>query len=227
MTFEAVATAPASMPDPLTLVALIVAFGLAPFVALMVTSYTKLVIVFGLLRTALGLQQTPPNMVLNGIAIILSVYIMAPIGMDVADSLHGRSFGTKGEGLSDIVAVIDAAKAPVRQFLVKHTHDRERQFFLKSATSIWPKARAEQLQADDFMVLVPSFTLSEVTRAFQIGFIIYMVFVVVDLVIATVLLALGMSMISPTTISLPFKLLLFVMLDGWTRLIHGLVLSYQ
>jgi type III secretion protein R len=227
MTFEAVATAPASMPDPLTLVALIVAFGLAPFVALMVTSYTKLVIVFGLLRTALGLQQTPPNMVLNGIAIILSVYIMAPIGMDVADSLHGRSFGAKGEGLSDIVAVIDAAKAPVRQFLVKHTHDRERQFFLKTATSIWPKARAEQLQADDFMVLVPSFTLSEVTRAFQIGFIIYMVFVVVDLVIATVLLALGMSMISPTTISLPFKLLLFVMLDGWTRLIHGLVLSYQ
>ena len=227
MTFEAVATAPASMPDPLTLVALIVAFGLAPFVALMVTSYTKLVIVFGLLRTALGLQQTPPNMVLNGIAIILSVYIMAPIGMDVADSLHGRSFGAKGEALSDIVAVIDAAKAPVRQFLVKHTHDRERQFFLKSATSIWPKARAEQLRADDFMVLVPSFTLSEVTRAFQIGFIIYMVFVVVDLVIATVLLALGMSMISPTTISLPFKLLLFVMLDGWTRLIHGLVLSYQ
>ena len=227
MPYEAAAAMPASMPDPLTLIALIVAFGLAPFVALMVTSYTKLVIVFGLLRTALGLQQTPPNMVLNGIAIILSVYIMAPVGMDVADSLRGHNFGAKGEGLSDIVTVIDAAKVPVKEFLKKHTHERERQFFLKSATSIWPKARAESLQADDFMVLVPSFTLSEVTRAFQIGFIIYMVFVVVDLIIATVLLALGMSMISPTTISLPFKLLLFVMLDGWTRLIHGLVLSYQ
>jgi type III secretion protein R len=217
----------ASLPDPLSLIALILAFGIAPFVALMVTSYTKLVIVFGLLRTALGLQQTPPNMVLNGIAIILSVYIMAPVGMDVADSLRGRTFGAKGEGLSDIVRVIDAAQPPVKAFLQKHTHDRERQFFLKSATSIWPRARAEALRADDFMVLVPSFTLSELRRAFQIGFIIYMVFVVVDLIIATVLLALGMSMISPTTISLPFKLLLFVMLDGWTRLIHGLVLSYR
>src|ERR1043165_9377073 len=105
-----------SLPDPATLVALIVAFGLAPFVALMVTSYTKLVIVFGLLRTALGLQQTPPNMVLNGIAIILSVYIMAPIGMDAADALRSRTFGVKGEGANDIMAVIDAGKAPLKEF---------------------------------------------------------------------------------------------------------------
>jgi len=215
------------LPEPVTLVALIVAFGVAPFVAMMVTSYTKLVIVFGLLRTALGLQQTPPNMVLNGLAIILSVYIMAPVGMDVADALRNRQFGAKGEGLSDIVAVMDAAKAPMREFLQKHTQDRERQFFLKSANNIWPQARADKLQPDDFMVIVPSFTLSELTRAFQIGFVIYLVFVVVDLIVATVLLALGMSMVAPTTISLPFKLLLFVMLDGWTRLIHGLVLSYR
>jgi type III secretion protein R len=216
-----------NLPDPVTLVALIVAFGVAPFVALMMTSYTKLVIVFGLLRTALGLQQTPPNMVLNGLAIILSIYIMAPIGMEVGDALRGRNFGTKGEGLGDIVAVLDAAKAPVKAFLQKHTQERDRKFFLKSAENVWPKERAATLQPDDFMVLVPSFTLSELTRAFQIGFVIYLVFVVVDLIVATILLALGMSMISPTTISLPFKLLLFVMLDGWTRLIHGLVLSYH
>jgi type III secretion protein R len=193
----------------------------------MVTSYTKLVIVFGLLRTALGLQQTPPNMVLNGLAIVLSIYIMAPVGMSIADSLRTRPFGAKGEGLNDIVAVMDAAKAPVKEFLQKHTRDRERQFFVKSASSIWPKHRAEQLSANDLMVLVPSFTLSELTRAFQIGFVIYLVFVVVDLIVATVLLALGMAMIAPTTISLPFKLLLFVMLDGWSRLVHGLVLSYR
>ncbi len=216
-----------ALNDPLTLVALIIAFGLAPFVALMVTSYTKLVIVFGLLRTALGLQQTPPNMVLNGLAIVLSIYIMAPVGMSVADSLRARPFGAKGEGLADIVAVIDAAKAPIKEFLHKHTRERERQFFLKSASSIWPKQRAEQLTATDLMVLVPSFTLSELTRAFQIGFVIYLVFVVVDLIVATILLALGMAMIAPTTISLPFKLLLFVMLDGWSRLVHGLVLSYR
>lgn len=215
------------MPEPATLIALIVAFGLAPFVALMMTSYTKLVIVFGLLRAALGLQQTPPNMVLNGLAIILSIYIMAPVGQEIGDNLHGRSFGAKGEGINDIAAVLDAAKAPLKEFLQKHTQERDRQFFLKSAQSIWPQQRANALRADDFMVLVPSFTLSELTRAFQIGFIIYLVFVVIDLIVATVLLALGMSMISPTTISLPFKLLLFVMLDGWARLIHGLVLSYR
>jgi type III secretion protein R len=216
-----------NLHDPVTLVALIVAFGVAPFVALMMTSYTKLVIVFGLLRTALGLQQTPPNMVLNGLAIILSIYIMAPIGMEMGDALRGRKFGTQGESLGDVTAVLDAAKAPVKAFLQKHTHERDRRFFLKSAENIWPKERAATLQADDFMVLVPSFTLSELTRAFQIGFVIYLVFVVVDLIVATVLLALGMSMIAPTTISLPFKLLLFVILDGWSRLIHGLVLSYQ
>nr|WP_297350468.1 type III secretion system export apparatus subunit SctR [uncultured Caldimonas sp.] len=216
-----------NLPDPVTLVALILAFGVAPFVALMVTSYTKLVIVFGLLRTALGLQQTPPNMVLNGIAIVLTIYIMAPVGMAVGDALRGRPLGVEGQGLQDLMTVIDAGKTPVKEFLQKHTQERDRQFFLKSAQNIWPKERADTLQADDFMVLVPSFTLSELTRAFQIGFIIYLVFVVVDLIVATVLLALGMSMIAPTTISLPFKLLLFVMLDGWTRLIHGLVLSYR
>jgi type III secretion protein R len=216
-----------SLPEPLTLVALIVAVGFVPFIVLMTTSFTKLVIVFGLLRTALGLQQTPPNMVLNGLAIILTIYIMAPVGMASADALRGRTFGTKGEGLNDVIAVLDAAKAPVREFLQKHTQERERRFFLKSSESIWPKERVATLSPDDFMVLVPSFTLSELTRAFQIGFVIYLVFAVVDLIVATVLLALGMSMISPTTISLPFKLLLFVMLDGWTRLIHGLVLSYH
>jgi hypothetical protein len=136
------------LPEPITLVALIVAFGVAPFVALMITSYTKLVIVFGLLRTALGLQQTPPNMVLNGIAIILTIYIMAPVGMDVSDALRGRNFGAKGEGLSDIMAVVDAAKAPVKEFLLKHTQERDRKFFLKSAESIWPaELHAERADA--------------------------------------------------------------------------------
>ncbi len=217
----------AGLPEPLTLVALIVVLGIAPFAVLMMTCYTKLVIVFGLLRTAMGLQQTPPNMVLNGIAIILTIYIMAPVGMEVSDALRGRQLGTKGEGLNDIVAIVDAAKTPAREFLKKHTQERDRRFFIKSAESIWPQQRAAGLSGDDFMVLVPSFTLSELTRAFQIGFVVYLVFVVVDLITATVLLALGMSMISPTTISLPFKLLLFVALDGWARLVQGLVLSYR
>lgn len=217
----------AELPDPVTLVALIVAFGLAPFAALMLTCYTKLVIVLGLLRAAIGLQQTPPNMVLNGIAVVLTVYIMAPVGMSVADSLRGRTLGAPGAAVHDIVAVLDAARPPVKEFLTKHTRERERRFFVHSASQVWPRARAELIQPDDLVVLVPSFVLSELTRAFQIGFIIYLVFVVVDLIVGTVLLALGMSMMTPTTVSLPFKLLLFVMLDGWARLVHGLVLSYR
>lgn len=214
------------LPDPLTLVALIVAFGVAPFVALMVTSYTKLVIVFGLLRSALGLQQTPPNMVLNGIAIILTVYIMAPVGLEISEALRSRAT-QRADSMATIHAVFDAAEPPVKAFLTKHTDERHRAFFLKSAASLWPASRAAGLASDDLMVLVPSFTLTELTRAFQIGFLLYLVFVVVDLIVATLLLALGMSMLAPTIVSVPFKLLLFVTLDGWTRLVQGLVLSYR
>jgi type III secretion protein R len=215
------------LPDPATVFTLILAFGVAPFVALMMTCYTKLVIVFGLLRTALGLQQTPPNLVLNGIAVILSIYVMAPVAMEVGDNLRLHPAASGASPTDQIASAAQAAEGPMRGFLKRHAQPRERQFFLKTAKEIWPAQRAETLRDDDLMVLVPSFTLSEITRAFQIGFVIYLVFVVVDLIVATVLLALGMSMLSPSTISLPFKLLLFVMLDGWERLIHALVLSYR
>jgi type III secretion protein R len=217
-----------NLPDPVGLLALIIAFGFAPFAALMVTSYTKLVIVLGLLRAALGIQQIPPNMVLNGIAVILSVYIMAPIGMDAADTLKRQNFSVGNRvSVDDITTVFDSVKTPLKKFLESHTKERERRFFLKSAETIWPQERARELKADDLMVLVPSFTLTELTKAFQVGFVIYLVFVVVDLIVANVLLALGMSMIAPTVISVPFKLLLFVMLDGWSELMHGLILSYR
>jgi type III secretion protein R len=146
----------------------------------------------------------------------------------MADNLRGRNFNLSGQmGVDDVIAIVDAAQPPVKQFLQAHTLESERNFFVRSATSIWPKERAAALKNDDLTVLVPSFTLTELIKAFQIGFVLYIVFVVVDLVVANLLLALGMQMISPTTISVPFKLLLFVMLDGWSVLIHGLVLSYR
>jgi type III secretion protein R len=217
-----------NLPNPVAMVAVIAALGIAPFAALMVTSYTKLVVVFGLLRSALGIQQVPPNIVLNGIALILSVYIMAPVGMAIGDNLkqHNFAFGNQ-MNMQDVLELVDAAAPPVKSFMLQHTQERERSFFVRSATSVWPAERAKNLQQDDLIVLVPSFTLTELMKAFQIGFVLYLVFVVVDLVVANVLLALGMQMIAPTTISVPFKLLLFVMLDGWSVLIHGLVLSYR
>jgi type III secretion protein R len=217
-----------NLPNPVAMVALLAALGIAPFAALMVTSYTKLVVVFGLLRSALGIQQVPPNIVLNGIALILSVYIMAPVGMDIGDNLKQQNFSVGSQmSVQDVLQLFDAAAPPIKAFMMQHTQERERSFFVRSATSVWPAARAKNLQQDDLLVLVPSFTLSELMKAFQIGFVLYLVFVVVDLVVANVLLALGMQMIAPTTISVPFKLLLFVTLDGWSVLIHGLILSYR
>jgi type III secretion protein R len=217
-----------NLPNPVALIAIVASLGIAPFAALMVTSYTKLVVVFGLLRQALGVQQVPPNLVLNSIALILSLFIMAPIGMAIRDALQQHHFSAS-ETLStaDIGALSDAALPPLKQFLTSQTRSHDRQFFVKTAMSVWPKQRAEELREDDLLVLVPSFTLAELTKAFQIGFVIYIVFIVIDLLVANILLALGMQMISPTTISVPFKLLLFVALDGWSLLVHGLVLSYR
>lgn len=215
--------------DPLMMLLLLGAVGLAPFFALLVTSFTKIVIVLGLLRQAMGLQQVPPNMVLNGLAIVLTVYVMAPVGMDVSDAIRNRlkPGASQGVRMDDVTAAYGAAADSVRGFLMKHSAPRDRRFFVQTASKIWPPERAKALREDDLLVLVPSFTVSELTTAFRIGFVIFVAFVIVDLVVANVLLALGMSMVAPTVISAPFKLLLFVVLDGWARLAQGLVLSYQ
>jgi type III secretion protein R len=209
----------------LPLLIIIMAIGLVPFVAMMVTSYTKIVVVLGLLRNALGVQQVPPNMVLNGIAIIVSAYIMAPLGMDAFDKVRAEGLATTSA--AQFGQVLEAAQDPVRKFLEKHAQPREKAFFLKSAAAVWPPERAKALRADDLIVLAPAFTLSELTAAFRIGFLIYLAFVVVDLIVANVLLAIGLSQVTPTQVAIPFKLLLFVVLDGWSMLVHGLVMSYR
>jgi type III secretion protein R len=173
----------------------------------------------------LGVQQVPPNMVLNGLALIISAYIMTPLMLDAYDVLKGK--GMAGSSAQQIEQVMGAAREPVRKFLDKHAHEREKAFFLKSATAVWPAERAKQLQKGDLIVLAPAFTLSELTEAFKIGFLLYLAFIVVDLIIANVLLALGLSQLSPSQVSIPFKLLLFVVLDGWSVLLHGLVLTYK
>jgi type III secretion protein R len=215
-------------PDPLLIAALMLGAGLLPFAALMVSSYTKIVIVLGLLRQALGTQQVPPTLVLNGIAIILSVFVMAPVfekGWDnLQPKMRDHKFGTRFE---DLPVAGKAMGEPFKEFLNHHVEDRYRRFFIRAAEHIWPKERAKALSKDDLLVLVPSFTVSELSSAFEIGFVLYLAFVVVDLVVGNILLAMGMSMTSPTLISVPFKLLLFVMLDGWPRLIEGLLLTYK
>jgi type III secretion protein R len=213
--------------DPVVVLVTLGLLALAPFIAIMVTSFAKIVIVLALVRNALGLQQIPPNLVLNGLALVLSIYVMAPVALQVRDIAlrHvGSNAGMQSQQLFDVVS---EAREPLRTFLAKHVQPREREFFLRSAGSLWPEEQAKALGPDDLMVLVPAFTVSELTAAFKIGFLIYLAFVIIDLVVANVLVALGMMMFSPTVVSVPLKLLLFVLVSGWEKLIHGLILTYR
>ena len=212
------------IPDPFTIILVLTLLALAPFMAVMVTSFIKLVVVLSLVRNALGVQQIPPNMVINGLAIILTLYIMAPVGHQVYEVFQAEN--PAGKDLLTLTRVAEKAKEPLVEFLMKHSHKRERQFFVNTAKAIWPEKKAEGVDERDLIVLIPAFTVSELTTAFQIGFLLYLPFVAIDLIVSNILLAMGMMMVSPMTISLPFKLLLFVLLDGWARLIQGLVLTY-
>ncbi|MEK8029338.1 type III secretion system export apparatus subunit SctR [Ideonella sp. DXS29W] len=213
--------------DPVSLLLVMVGLGFLPFAAMVVTSYTKIVVVLGLLRNALGVQQVPPSTVLNGVAIIISCYVMAPIFMEAGDRIKFTEPSAQASSAEQLIKGADAAFEPFRRFLEKHASEREKTFFLKSAASIWPPERSQRLLKDDMLVLAPAFLLTELTAAFKIGFLIFLSFTVIDLVIANVLLAMGLSQVTPTNVAIPFKLLLFVTLDGWSRLIHGLVLTYR
>lgn len=216
--------------SPASALVMVLMVALAPFVGVMVTSFTKIVVVLSLLRNALGLQQVPPNVVLNGMALVLTVYVMFPVGHEMARRIEasgGIPPMTSGTGTQHLMTAADAAKEPLRDFLAKHAHVRERDFFLRTARKTLPAEQAARLSERDFIVLVPAFTVSELATAFQIGFLVFLPFLVIDLVVSNILMAMGMMMLSPTTVSLPFKLLLFVLVDGWVKLSHGLVLSYH
>jgi type III secretion protein R len=211
--------------DPISIVALLISLSLAPFAALLVSSFVKIVVVLTLVRNALGVQQVPPNMVLNGLAIMLSLYIMYPVINDTGKIAMNMEF--KANSLEEVVAIVNKVKAPLQEFLSKHTSEVNRSFFVRSAQKIWPQELGNKVKSDDFIVLLPAFTVTELTSSFQIGFLLYLPFIAIDLIVSNILLALGMMMVSPMTISLPFKLMLFVLVNGWGKMIHGLVLTYR
>ncbi len=212
--------------DPLLLILGLALIGIAPFLAVMLTSYAKLVVVFSLVRNALGLPQVPPNMVVNGLALVLSFYVMAPVAKQITAAL-GPAVNGGAVKLEALVAGVAQAREPLRGFLDKHADQREKEFFARTTRSLWPEADAAAVARDDLLILVPAFTATELTEAFKIGFLLYLGFVIVDLVVANVLTAMGMMMFSPTVVSTPLKLMLFVAVDGWDKLIHGLVLTYR
>ncbi len=218
---------------PLVLLLALAALSLVPFVLMMATSFVKLAVVLSLIRNALGTQQVPPNIVVTGLALILTVYIMAPVGIKVYDiAKETINQGTNQPLLSQasvemLTKAVKEGKEPVRDFLLRHAHEKEKKLFYNLAVEMRKKDNVTQdISEKDFLNIIPAFVISELTEAFQIGFIIFLPFLVIDIVIANILLSLGMFQISPVTLSLPFKLLLFVMVDGWHLIVKGLVQGY-
>jgi len=227
--------------DPFSLIVVLVGLSLVAFVAMIATSYLKIVVVMSLIRNALGIQSIPPNMVINALAMILTFYIMAPVCQSswqivkeerkaMQERQQQVAQGEQpppGQPFYETDIAVKAAE-PFRNWLQKQTGDRERAFFVNTAARLWAKEGEDEAKVNNnsFYILIPSFCVSELTKSFQIGFLVYLPFIAIDIIVSNILLAMGMMMVSPVTISLPFKLLLFVLVDGWSLLIQGLVRSY-
>ncbi|MCJ2013131.1 type III secretion system export apparatus subunit SctR [Methylobacterium sp. J-076] len=211
-------------PSILALLATTLGLGSLAFVVVTTTAFMKIAVVLFLVRNALGTQQIPPNMVLYGAALILTVYISAPVAEKVFQAASEPQLAY--QSVEDWLAAARRVQEPIRAYLGRFASPEQSQFFLDATRRVWPEEAQESLVPDDLRILVPSFLISELKRGFEIGFLLYLPFIVIDLVVTTILMAMGMSSVSPNTISIPFKLFLFIAIDGWSRLLHGLVLSY-
>jgi type III secretion protein R len=211
------------------------ALSFVPFALLMVTCFVRISVVLSILRSAIGAPQVPPTQVLTGLALVLTLAVMAPTGermvaafAPVFPSLAAAADADLASG--KVVAALGTAAArarePLREFLLAHTVPRDRATFHALALKMRAPEERAGVTDRDLAVVVPAFVTSELRRAFEIGFLLFIPFLVIDMVVANLLLALGMHMLSPTTVSLPFKLLLFVVADGWTLVVRGLMESY-
>ena len=223
-----------SYPDFATQAVVLLFLALLPFLIMLLTSFMKIVISLSLLRSSLGVQQTPPNMVINGIALILTVYVMFPTGLAMykkAEPLlagHGipqELFSSNSATYT--LRLVDETKEPLRDFLIRNCQQKHIDKFYKLSQKTFPDEVKTQMTPRDFIIVVPAYITSQLKSAFEIGVLIYLPFFVIDLVTSNILLAMQMMMLSPLSIALPLKLLLLVMLDGWTILLEGLVLSFK
>lgn len=218
--------------SPLLVILALGALSLLPFVLLLMTSFVKISVVLSVLKSAIGTSQIPPSQIVTGIALVLTLFVMAPTGArmwQAVEPLLGQTASPSllsAQSAQSMLMATNKAKEPLREFLWKHADPRDRGTFFSLALRMRTTEEKAQVADRDFLVLVPAFLSSELRRAFEIGFLLFLPFLVIDLVVSNLLLALGMHMLSPTTVSLPFKLLLFVLADGWQLLLRGLVESY-
>lgn len=209
---------PQDVVSILRIVIMLTVLSLAPAILIMMTSFTRIVVVLSFLRQALGTQQMPPNQLIVGLALFLSFFVMAPTWKNISSNALEPYLSEK----IDQSTAYTRAEAPLREFMFNQTREKDLELFLALSKEAKPQTRADV----PTYVLIPSFVISELKTAFQIGFMIYLPFLVLDMVVASVLMAMGMMMLPPAVISLPFKLLLFVLVDGWELIIGSLVKSF-
>lgn len=207
-----------SVSAPLQIVLLLTLLTFLPAILVTMTSFTRIVIVFHFLRQALGTQEMPPNQVLVGLALFLTMFIMAPVGQQV----HEAAVAPALAGQITVGQAIERAVPPIRAFMLKQTRERDLALFVELGRLPRP-ASPEDLP---MRVVVPAYAISELKTGFQMGFFLFVPFLLIDLVVSTTLLSMGMLQLPPAMISLPFKLMLFVMIDGWNLLVHSLVRSF-
>ena len=209
---------PAEVSSGVQLLVLVTILSLAPSIIILMTSFTRIVIVLSLLRNAIGTPTVPPSQVVIGLALLLTFFIMSP----VINEINTNAIQPYANEEIDQQTAIERASVPIRNFMFKQTREKDIELFLAFNGS----ERPETLEDIPTLVLMPAFVISELKTAFLMGFVIYVPFLIIDMVISSILLAMGMMMMPPSLISLPFKLLLFVMVDGWYLITRSLLLSF-
>lgn len=190
---------------------------------LSLTSFIKISVTLMIVRNALGLQQVPANMVVMVLALFLAIFVSLPVFAESVAILNGANIG--GATPTELFELAGRAITPFQVFLIDHTSSEHLSFFVSVSNQVWDGSGLEGTD-EDFIIQVPAFMITQLTEAFQIGFLLYLPFIAIDLAVTGILMALGMQMVQPNIISVPFKLLIFVFVDGWSRLIEGLVLTY-
>ena len=207
--------------DSLDILMLLTILSVLPSILIMMTCFTRIIIVLSLTRNGMGLQQMPPNQVLVGLALFLTLFIMSPI----VDQIKTEAYEPYVNGVITQDVAVDRAMAPVREFMLKQTYKSDLKFFLTASGQPDTVETLDETNVPN-TTLIPAFITSEIKHGFEIGFYIYIPFIVIDMVVASTLMAMGMMMLPPVIISLPFKLLLFVMVDGWTLTVRSLISSF-
>lgn len=207
-----------SISTPVKMLLVLTVLALAPSILVMMTSYTRIIIVLHFIRTAIGTQTAPPNQVLIGLALFLTCFIMWPTFQEI----NTNAIQPLDQGTITTAEAWEATEAPLRQFMYRETQEKDLKLFVDLSGETY-----DSYDDVPFTTVVPAFILSELRTAFVLGFLIYIPFIVIDMVVASVLMSMGMMMLPPTTISLPFKLLLFILADGWDLIIQSLVQTFQ